>query len=99
MSKRIRPCRVVTESLNGNDPMKLAIATILGMLALGAGPASAITVDGSLDASYGAATANVTNPGFLPYSIYLKAENGGVYGFLQASGPSGLPFTNLYFDQ
>ena len=76
---------------------------------------AAIIVDGVLDAEYGQATSAVTYDSQAPesnfgnptsasdaigYNIYLKAENGSVYGFLQGTGgnkPVG-PFSNLYFD-
>ena len=76
---------------------------------------ASITVDGVLDADYGSPTATVAydptapegnfgSPGpssdAIGYSIHLKAENGFVYGFLQASG-TGAPvggFANLYWD-
>ena len=83
------------------------------VVAFTATPAMAITVDGVLDASYGAAKSTVA---FDPaqasynfgapapysekanYSIYLKAEAGFVYGFLEADRVTGFPFANLYFD-
>ncbi len=60
------------------------------------------TVDGTLDASYGAPTAvvgydptaldsNFGEPGnaskYIGYSIYLQTDSKNLYGFLQASGP------------
>jgi hypothetical protein len=92
---------------------KLLCGTALAVL-MGSS-AHAITVDGILDPAYGAAKSVVTydpsaaegnfgaptsGSDAIGYSIYLKAQNGYVYGFLQASGP-GTPvgdFANLYFD-
>ena len=63
---------------------------------------AAVTVDGVLDASYGAATAvvgqsdsavysNFSTPANvvkdIGYSIYLQASAGAVYGFVQTQGP------------
>ena len=81
--------------------MKFAILAVA--VALVSAPAAhAVTVDGTLDAAYGAAKSTVT---YLPgapesnfqaptpytdaigYSIYLTSDANYVYGFLQASGP------------
>lgn len=77
---------------------------------------AAIVVDGNYDLAYGAATATVLYSAqaptsnfqaptgaskFLAYSIFLKAENAAVYGYLRADpsqGASGGAFANLYFD-
>ncbi len=65
-----------------------------------------ITVDGALDADYGAAKSGVAyDPGApngnfqtpgttnqtTAYSIYLKEQGGSVYGFLKATPPGGGP--------
>jgi len=73
-----------------------------------------VTVDGTLDAAYGAATSHVGFDANAPvgnfqaptafsnnvaYDIYLHDEGGTLYGFLQGAGPTnGLDFANLYFD-
>jgi hypothetical protein len=75
---------------------------------------AAITVDGLLDAGYGASTAKVFfNPDAatsnfgaptdenhnVGYRIYLNGSHGYVYGLLQANGPTNsLDFANLYFN-
>jgi opacity protein-like surface antigen len=74
---------------------------------------AAITVNGVLDADYGAATASVPYDSAAPvgdfsgspasnnvaYDIYLKGQDGYVYVFLQAAGSTnGLNFSNLYFN-
>lgn len=66
--------------------------------------ASAITVDGTYDAAYGAPTATATYDPTTPegnfggptttahsigYSIYLKADKGFLYGFLRADAAGG----------
>jgi PEP-CTERM motif len=75
--------------------------------------AHALTVDGTLDAAYGAAkstvayddaapTGNFGTPGptnhLAAYSIYMIADAGKVYGFIQSDRVTGAPFANLYFD-
>jgi hypothetical protein len=77
-----------------------------------AGPAQAITVDGILDAGYGASTATVLYDASAPdgnfqaatnksntvgYSIYLADQAGTLYGYLQGGPGTSLPFANLYF--
>ena len=77
-----------------------------------AGPAQAITVDGVLDAGYGASTATVLYDPNAPtgnfqsptntsntvgYSIYLTDQAGTLYGYLQGGPGTSLPFANLYF--
>jgi hypothetical protein len=92
---------------------KLLIAAV-ATAALATSAHAGITVDGVLDADYGAPTAQVSfNAGAaegnfqtpsnasdnVAYAIYLHDEGGTLYGFLQADGPTnGLNFSNLYFD-
>jgi hypothetical protein len=92
---------------------KLLIAAV-ATAAIATSAHATITVDGVLDADYGAPTAQVSfdsgaaegnfqSPGSasdnVAYSIYLHDEGGTLYGFLQAAGPTnGLNFANLYFD-
>ncbi len=81
-------------------------AGVAAALIVISGGAQAITVDGSLDAAYGAATAHVTYLAAAPnsnfdaptsfsdsvnYDIYLKASDGFVYGFLQSDKAGGAP--------
>ena len=76
-------------------------------------PAHAAVVDGTLDASYGAAKAIVTYNAAAPdgtfaaptaqsnsvgFSVYLSSDASWTYGFLQATGPLPQPFANVYFD-
>ncbi len=94
-----------------------AHTAIFAAAVLGAATAhAAIVVDGNYDAAYGAATATVaydpaapdsnfsdpTNASkFIGYSIFLKADNGAVYGYLRADpsvGASAGAFANVYFD-
>jgi hypothetical protein len=93
----------------------LTALTVIGTLAA-AGPANAtIVVDGLYDSDYGSQTATVTfnaaapssnfgsptsESAYIGYQIWLKAQGGNVYGFLQASGPgtSVGPFANVYWD-
>ena len=82
--------------------MKRTLLTLALALAGTATAHAQVTVDGILDASYGAATATVgqdsnqvySNFGDpqntvkdIGYSIYLKSDAGYVYGFLQSGGP------------
>lgn len=74
---------------------------------------SSITVDGTLDSDYGAPTAHVgydaaaadSNFGapsavskYSAYDIYLKGQDGFVFGMVKSADNDGLPFANLYFD-
>ncbi len=77
------------------------------------GTAHAITVDGVLDAGYGASTSTVTydanaqtsnfgSPGSstnaLGYNVYLADQAGTLYGYFQGTtGTSAGAFANLYF--
>lgn len=82
-----------------------------GLALASAAPAAAVTVDGTLDAEYGAAKATVAtdpaaptsnfqapgNTATVGYDIYLTSSDGSYYGLL-AFDAAPLPFANLYFD-
>ena len=91
----------------------LKLAAAVAACVLYAGAASAVTVDGTLDAQYGAAKSQVSfNPALASgdfgaptqysdtanYAIYLTSDASSVYGFLKADRNTGLGFANLYFD-
>jgi hypothetical protein len=94
--------------------MSAALPLLCAAALIAAAPAHAITVDGVLDAAYGAPKSVVSYDPVAPesnfatptpfsdnsaYSIYLAEQGGTVYGFLSASVlVNTLSFANLYFD-
>lgn len=79
--------------------------TLAASIALGATAANAVTVDGTLDAAYGAAKSVVTFNASAPegnfgtptnqsdasgYKIYLTSDANNVYGLLQTFGPGSV---------
>jgi len=90
---------------------KFVIAAVAALFA--SVPAMAITVDGTLDAEYGAPKSSVSYNSAAPtsnfgtptsenhaaaYDIYLTADQNAVYGYITADRVTGLQFANLYFD-
>ena len=111
---RFRMLRIFLTFFNGGLILKQLILAAVAMAAVAGAAHAGITVDGTLDAQYGAPKSSVAyNPAALQgnfgapttenhnvaYDIYLHDEGGTLYGFLQAAGPTnGLNFANLYFD-
>lgn len=101
-------------TLVGGKALKHFIPAAVAAAALAGSAHAAITVDGALDAQYGAPTSSVAFNAAAPtsnfgsptnetnnvaYSIYLNDSDGFLHGFLQAAGATGgLDFANLYFD-
>ena len=92
----------------------LAVASTALALSATAPASAAVTIDGVLDAAYGAPTATVSYDPAAPtsnfnaptaasntigYSIYLTSDANYVYGYLQTTSPTTANnFANLYFD-